>query len=434
MIEVRRNEEDGAIIVMVAFLLTALIGVAALTVDLGGMLMKRRQMVNAADAGALAAAQWCAEIEGALAQSSSAESHANVVAQSNVSDASSKGISFSGLCPGPSGEVTVDYTSPQNLFFAPALGLGDTRPVDAKATAIWGPAGVAPNVVPVVVSLDQAIGDCDIPGGSPGLECNFWYDDKDMGNSLWGFLDLSNWDVAPGASCPNAGAGPRSDWIDDGFPDALGLNYPSPTYVCTTSGHAASVWSTLQGKVGEVLTFPVNDPATQLPPLPAAPDKYNIIGFTGLRVLAIYDGNDPEAIGTSAAAIPCGTNLGDIGPNAVFGLNSLPCYQGPPATITNLVVRGRLPGPGGPVPLTPGTHYGFDATTGIVTFGPTPLKNVTIDFDVNVAGTAGLCEPPERVSDPNAKCVVTEWAGFIPTGTEPGGGADLGVRAIRLTE
>lgn len=308
--------------------------------------------------------------------------------------------------------------------------------------------------MPLVVSLDQELGDCNIPGGSPGLKCNFWYDNNDMGNSLWGFLDLSNWGVSPGFNCPNAGAAPRSDWIDDGYPDTLNLNYPSATYVCTTSGHAASVWSTLRGKVGEVLTFPVNDPATQLPAAPATPDKYNIIGFTGLRVNAIYDGNDPEAIGTSDVTSICSDNI-DFGPTAPANelfLDSLGCYLSTPQSITNLTLVANIKSPGGGgggggpggggggpptqnVTLVPGVDYAYDSAARKITWlRSDTVKNVSVSFTWFIPGTSGLCEPPERKSDPNAKCVITEWVGFVPTGTEPGGGADLGVRAIRLTE
>lgn len=433
------DDESGAIIVIVALVLTTMLGMAALTVDLGAMLMKRRKMVNAADAGALAAAQWCAQIKGAHdVTPSSAEAHATGVAQNNVADASSTEISFSGACPGTSGEVTVSYTAPQELFFAPAIGLGNERPVHSTATAIWGPAGAAPHVVPIMVTVDQAVGDCHVATGPEGTQCAFWYDTNDLGTSQWGFLDLGAWDVSPSASCPNTGASTRTDWINDGFPDSLDLNYPSPTYVCTTNGHSSSVWSTLAGKIGEVLTFPVTDPSGTIFKNTSStdPDKYNVIGFTGLRLIAVHDGKSTEAIGSTASSVSCTTNVGDVGPSAIVGLNTLSCYAPPPAVVTDLTVTGRLPGNPGVVELVQGTHFSYDPSLGILEFANVPIRNLRIDITVDTPGTEGLCEPPER--DPSgsarAECVVAEWAGFIPTGTEPGGGADLGVRGIRLTK
>ena len=434
-----RDDESGAVVVIVALLLTALLGMAALTVDLGGMLMKRRKMVNAADAGALAAAGWCAQWAGALANSSSAQGAADAVAQDNVSDATSAGMSFTGSCPGsPSGKVTVNYTSDQELYFAPAAGLGNSRPVDATASAEWGPAGAAYNVVPIIVTLDKAVGDCQVPSGPVGTQCAFWYDVNELGTSQWGFLDLGNWNVSPSASCPNAGASTRTDWINDGFPEALPLNYPSPTYVCTTNGHSSSVWSALAGRVGDVLAFPVADPAGTLfkKGSDTDPDKYNIIGFTGLKLIAVHDGKSEAAIGTTASVDSCSENVGNIGPSAIVGLDRLSCFAPSPATMSNLVVRGRPPGSQQIVDLTPGTHYSVNLTTGVLEFAATPFRNVSFSATFSTAGTTGLCEPPERdpAGSARAECIVTQWVGFVPTGIEPGGGADTGVRAIRLTD
>src|SRR6266540_6574778 len=54
-----RDEEQGAVLMMVAISLVVLIGMAVLTFDLGRGVALKRNMVNAADAGALAAAREC---------------------------------------------------------------------------------------------------------------------------------------------------------------------------------------------------------------------------------------------------------------------------------------------------------------------------------------------------------------------------------------
>jgi Flp pilus assembly protein TadG len=57
----RLHEDDrGAALMMVAILLVVLFGVHVLTIDLGSMVARKRVMVRAADAAALAAAQACA--------------------------------------------------------------------------------------------------------------------------------------------------------------------------------------------------------------------------------------------------------------------------------------------------------------------------------------------------------------------------------------
>ena len=54
-----RDEEQGAVLAIVAISLLALLGMVVLTFDLGRGVALKRNMVNAADAGALAAAREC---------------------------------------------------------------------------------------------------------------------------------------------------------------------------------------------------------------------------------------------------------------------------------------------------------------------------------------------------------------------------------------
>ena len=53
----RLREERGAVAVIVGLALVVLLGMAALTVDLGRAVAVKRDMVNGADAAALGAAQ-----------------------------------------------------------------------------------------------------------------------------------------------------------------------------------------------------------------------------------------------------------------------------------------------------------------------------------------------------------------------------------------
>src|SRR5918994_2912301 len=111
----RRTEdgERGATAVIVVISLFALLGLVVLTVDVGQLLFKRRAMVNASDAAALAAAQSCA----GLSDSDDPYALANVFATENVSIASGGIIDIEG-CDGPAfGHVTVEYEMDQDLFF-----------------------------------------------------------------------------------------------------------------------------------------------------------------------------------------------------------------------------------------------------------------------------------------------------------------------------
>ena len=76
----RVQDEGGAIVVITALSLGAIFGMLVLTVDVGGLLLRRRSMVNGADAAALAAAKSCASVEDTFTP----ESRADIYAAANV--------------------------------------------------------------------------------------------------------------------------------------------------------------------------------------------------------------------------------------------------------------------------------------------------------------------------------------------------------------
>ena len=62
---------------IVALSLIAIFSMLVLTVDVGGLLLARRAMVNASDAAALAAAQSCASAEDTLDPEAQADAYAD---------------------------------------------------------------------------------------------------------------------------------------------------------------------------------------------------------------------------------------------------------------------------------------------------------------------------------------------------------------------
>jgi Flp pilus assembly protein TadG len=57
MNQVDERDDHGAILVMVALMLTALLGVGAIVLDLGKLYVEKRELQNGADAAVLAVAQ-----------------------------------------------------------------------------------------------------------------------------------------------------------------------------------------------------------------------------------------------------------------------------------------------------------------------------------------------------------------------------------------
>ena len=467
----RLRDDRGATAVIVTISLVAIFAMLMLTIDVGGLLYRHRKLVNGADAAALAAAQSCA-ID---SDTDDPEVIADQYAMENVSDlvpadggiVADPALTF-GCDTDGVGRVTVRYEMPQHLYFAPVLGFDNSTPASAQATASWSPGGG--NAVPIVVDSGTIQGTCGIPNDVKiGDSCNLWYDNGnlELGNANWGFMNLDQWNVAADASCDSAGgANNRADYIQNDFQDDLPMNGDppgsAPTYVCTSTGHATSNWDDLRSRIGDVLMFPVNDCGGQVDkngivtPCPSTPDKYDIIGFTSLYLVDVLRGNDPAAFGSLAASGTCNQDFqpfdadGDATTLQTFNLNSFgtfssQCFGSAPDNLSGLIITPkknglpayRLCAPG----QTVGCEYQYDPATRNVTWvgpGTTRVGSKESDDDLHISfswsfnGTPGLCEPPDRSSDPNALCLITEWRGFALTAKT--GGQDFGVRSIHLCD
>ena len=426
-IRVRRrrefSEESGVTIVIVTMAMMAICGMLALVVDVGGLLTLRRQMVTAADAAALAAAQSCAE-----EQPGEASTQATLLATSNQAAATQQSFSATNCGASASGTVSVEYSAPKTLAFAPILGYPEERPVDAAATAIWGPTG-GDTPMPIEFSIDPS-GLIPCVYQEIGTEFNYWWDnsnDHDLtSSSSWGFMNLATAGISPDASCPNSGTDDRRDWIY-GNDDAPLLVEGSHTYVCVDSGHSNSSWmEALQSQVGKIKHFPVNDPDAMV--RTEGREKYAIVGFVALQVEAVLRGNDPAAVGTPGASGRC-TGMHSFALNSSFDVDSLGCYTSAD-TITNLRLES---GQGNKRTVhQEGTDYTFDPDSHVISWFTAPRQDVSISFDWAQTGSAGRCG--SRAPDPNAICLSASWQGVQVGGSLPGNGADFGMRAVRLDQ
>lgn len=348
---VRAQREEGAVLIIVTLSLLALFGMMILVVDVGSLLYTRRAMVNAADASALAAAQSCSKKEG----QSAADLQASFYAGENHEGAVLAGgyPQYFPRCDAPAGLVRVRVKTDATLFFAPVLGADPDTPVTTEAVAAWGGAGAGEKVAPLMLSADR-LGTCEIPPPEPddypfGKECWFWWNNSnkggqtnpDLANAEWGTLDLLNWDILPSVHCNNSTPPEFSRWMLQGFPLPLpidsdfygGAPDDTHTYVCRGQGNfGASLDNIIDDAIvqGEPLYFPVNRPDTQIDSTPQDPigvtcspadyaatgcavDKYDIIGFAYMHIVAIYRGNQLDAEATEN----CVTRLGvDPDPNA----------------------------------------------------------------------------------------------------------------------
>jgi Flp pilus assembly protein TadG len=290
------RDEDGAVVVLLAILLVVVFGMLVLTVDLGGMVARKRGMVRAADASALAVAQACS-VKGQADSMAEAEAVADLIAGENGTalnlDAQNI-VALSG-CGVGSGTVTVRYTARQELFFAPAVGLGNEASVAADATAAWGSAGPVPLTISLGWFDDHS--SCQLPL-DPGEECFVVFDNhhNDNTSATWGWMNLEGWyptsayPETPDDNCSGPGTSELADQITLQAPLSQ-LSYGTPAWVCTRTGNT-SAWTSLDEIEGQVRVFPISDPDR----LDGAdPRNWRYIAyFQPATVVKAFDGNDPD--------------------------------------------------------------------------------------------------------------------------------------------
>jgi len=318
-----RDEEQGAVLAMVAISLIVLIGMAVLTFDLGHGVALKRNMVNAADAAALAAARECGLAHGDASATKAAD---QLIADNNASASRVGTLKYSpspAVCsgagnPDPDGHntVTVTVKVPQEYFFAQIFGFKGGQVV-ASATAEWtmelsGPAPLKIEALKVNECLE----------GGTGSHCYVGYDNSDQ---QWGWLNFpEGWpekgEPNPPTSCPSSGgANDLKDYVgqmgtgDSGFGPLL---WNVPVWVCAKDGknssalHAIQTWIDTVGnpkppEPRPVVSFPVVAPSSApCPPEGCWPRyvnpvaSYPVIKFQGFYIENVWEtGNDVKKAG-----------------------------------------------------------------------------------------------------------------------------------------
>lgn len=490
-----RRDEDGAVVAIVVLSLIAIFGMVVISVDVGGVVLRRREMVNVNDSAALAAAIAFAQKENGAecgVTEDPAAAAADQIAVTNVTG--SARVSFVTDCVNQT--VSVVYKKDQQLFFAPVLGFGDTATVNAAATAKWGQ---ATGGNPVPIELDpQRTNNCvyvdpndPTQGFKPPGACpdGYWFDPgATLQNSAWGLLSLNEWAPDNGANDWNAGcdtSGGTSDlngWITQTNAIQVSLRQV-PTYVCTRNGVSSNSWfGALASMQGKTVLFPVNDPCqmavTSLFPAPCgntqklvnntSKQKFAIVAFAPMKIEGVYRGNTIEAIGTPGTAGQsgdCGNNGAPLALDAGGGRNlsvvadndcNAPVYTSidhipflsvsvfsPHQGQDPLINYVKCPPVGGT-----SCDYRYDETTfqltwvNNVTRSDGRTKMVQLNWSIDATpGTPGACSPSGTggvgPTQPEARayCLVLSWAGPQLIGQDPGPpGPGYGANAVTLVK
>jgi Flp pilus assembly protein TadG len=461
------RDESGVTLVIVTLCLIALFGMLVLVVDVGGLLLNRREMVNASDAAALSAAKSCI-LPASRDPYALPEDAADAYALDNSPRAKANGftniVQISGCDTRNNGYVTVRYSADQHLFFAPVLGASNSGQVTTQATAIFGPSGRA-NPLPIVL-YEQSFNTCKLNQQiDPTATCYVWEDNNNTGGdqSAFGLMDLRTddpahygWDSVPGADCPNPGNDPDT-WINNyqtsALPD-LPVHWPAPTYVCRVDGFQQNAWADLEklkddddsvdhNDQEDILYFPINRCDEVLPgnaggqiagsaqtwneiACSGTPTQFDVIGYAAMKLIDIFD--TLSAQGASGTCESDQTILQGAQDAVTFNVAALTpnagktCPTKVPDQFTSGPTMTKVANGGGsgpdPVkcPTVPANGCDYAYANGIITWsrgGPAlEGQDFRISFGWQNAGECGI--PPSNNN--SAHCLV-----LLPVEVQIGG-------------
>jgi Flp pilus assembly protein TadG len=241
------REESGQALVFVAVILTALVGMAALVVDVGSWYHADRKLQTAADAAALAGAQHLPT------EPVTAKNVALDFAQRNYSGIPAPTVTFPSA-----GEIDVAATANTPGFFARVISSAfNSVQVKAHARAAVSVPLTMKNVAPIAVKNTAA---CAVTNpGCYGQTVTVSFDESQVSSSTIGLINVKCYsDSAAGCDAGQTGGSELKDEIENGWPDPLPAN---KWYGVKTGETVGPVRQGLQDAASraQVLFFPVFD-------------------------------------------------------------------------------------------------------------------------------------------------------------------------------
>lgn len=233
-----QDKEQGAVSVIVAILIVALLGFTAIAVDVGVIYSERAQLQSGADASTIALAQRCAR-DATDAHCSTTSTLAGSLANQNALDGMSKVYSIQldktarTVSVTTSAKETGGVDNSVSLIFANALGI-PTKEVGAQSKAAWGSPKAGSTAFPLAFSICQvkdniggslqrlqehgknANADCNYGPSGAAVEGGFGWLVQDSG-VCGGTIDLalSEGGSDPGNNAPGNCATTLNRWASD---------------------------------------------------------------------------------------------------------------------------------------------------------------------------------------------------------------------------
>lgn len=296
MQRVKPERDRGAVAVVVALLMVALIGTAAVSVDVANMWSDKRQLQNGADAAALAIAQECAS--GACGNpTDTAEEFATLNKNDNLAKAEVE-------LDQAAGKVRVVTRADTDHWFAPIFGL-DSSEVGAVAAAAWGPAGSATSALPLTFSVCEIAAMTDgsfqeTPTGSGNWELKY---NSTQTTTIYLDHPGSSKDGSDGCTSTSSGVEIPGgfSWITDGLDDCsafTAIGYPVPSDTGNPGPGECSA-DYLQSLIGHDVVLPIFGESGGS----GSGGSYTIYGYVGFTLEGLFlqtQGNGPIALGDSS--------------------------------------------------------------------------------------------------------------------------------------
>lgn len=292
----RRNQSGQAFVLTVLFM-TALIGMAALVIDLGSWFRHHRQLQATADAAALAGAQELPLNVG------DARAVAEQYAAKNTADLSEVKVTFDTKLE-PFDTIRVHVKKPAPGVFSKLFGF-DSVDVGAPATARTGGLQSAKYVAPIVVNVTHPmLNACGGPCLGQQYETTIPVSDTGAPGAF-SLLNLT------GTGTGTVGASELGAWIEDGFQAELPIGgYYSAPGVKFNSHSIQEALAVRRDSVDPVMLFPVYDTLNGQ----GANAEYHIIGWVPFHILSFEaHGNDGSITGYFTETIWEGTLATSIG-------------------------------------------------------------------------------------------------------------------------
>jgi Flp pilus assembly protein TadG len=290
-----RSDQSGQSLIIVALAMVVILGIAAMTIDVGSWYVKHHQAQVTADAAALAASNCLADAGPgqtctSTTDTTDAATVATTIAKDNGVTIPASDVSFSG------NSVTVTAPNSAPAFFANAFGIHSTTPT-GHATAAWTPPSSSSCSTPgnscaAVFAMGSSCSNTGSqPGGSPiifsgsgntitgivhsnGSIYEAGGGDQTLGPTTYGNgsgceIDTSNesGDTWNGSSTkPSVGEAPVSTWPDD---------YSTILTACGGSGQPACTGPCVNHNMGSSSssTTPAISPDPCTPPAGGTTDN-----------------------------------------------------------------------------------------------------------------------------------------------------------------